>query len=656
MRTKIKMWKMPNKIDIVNQKDECFHELMEECKHLPPGAKLTLNLRIKLQKFTRECRKEIVNRVKSGCAPLFIACKKGQTEIVEYLINVCGADIEQRGLYEVPEDRSVHCVTPLWCAAVSGKLDVIKCLVNNGADVNAVSDTGSTPVRSACFMTHFAVVQYLVEKGADINKPNYNGGTCLINSVQSVTLCTFLLKNGAHVNAKDIQNKTALHYAIQEHRLETTQLLIRYGADYNAKSRYGDDALQTACLKGAINIFDYLTEEIPYSSEQLVNAHELLGSTCLDEQNDIISAIHHWRVAQYMREEIHGLLPKTPIMPPRAAFHYQTEFQSAEELDNVMTDLDSIRLQSLLIVERILGPYHKDTVFRLMFRGAAYGDVMRYQKCIDLWRRALEIRVEKDGIFYSDTCFTAQAIIRQMIDFNEKFKQNENNESSDQQRFEDVVATFRLLTEDIEEAQRLLKIRPVFKRQVENFDRILKCITHLIYLLLQTAKTEDQMIFVKQIVTNLVCINPTSAVTEDTLLHLCVSKSNTIRSSYFLEEVPMAIFPKLDVIQFLLDCGSNVNARNETGCTPLHVATMPNNNDTTLVKLLLHYGAHIDQPNSSGDSLARKIQNNRYTNDIPIFDYITLKCFCAREIAKYKINYKNQVPKTLERFIVQHEP
>lgn len=67
-------------------------------------------------------------------------------------------------------------------------------------------------------MTHFEVVKYLVKHGADINKPNYNGGTCLINSVQSAVLCEFLLKHGADVNAKDIQNKTALHYAIQEHR------------------------------------------------------------------------------------------------------------------------------------------------------------------------------------------------------------------------------------------------------------------------------------------------------------------------------------------------------------------------------------------------------------------------------------------------------
>ena len=104
-------------------------------------------------------------------------------------------------------------------------------------------------------MTHLDIVKFLVANGANILRANFNGGTCLINSVQSVPLCEYLLKNGAAVNALDIQQKTALHYAIQEHRLETTKLLLQYNADAHLKSRYGDDALQTACLKGALLIF-----------------------------------------------------------------------------------------------------------------------------------------------------------------------------------------------------------------------------------------------------------------------------------------------------------------------------------------------------------------------------------------------------------------
>lgn len=102
-------------------------------------------------------RCEVVKKIRNGCAPLFIACKRGCVNIAEYLITFCDADIEQRGLYEVPEDRSFHYVTPLWCAVVSGKLPVVRYLIRVGCDVNATSDSGSTPVRSACFMTHLEI-------------------------------------------------------------------------------------------------------------------------------------------------------------------------------------------------------------------------------------------------------------------------------------------------------------------------------------------------------------------------------------------------------------------------------------------------------------------------------------------------------------------
>ena len=124
-----------------------------------------------------------------------------------------------------------HSVTPLWCAAVSGRVAVVKALIAHGADVNAVSDSGSTPIRSTCYIVrpgnplengtsaHFEIVKALVRAGADIGRANHFGGTCLINSVQSPALVDFLLRNGKKsgfdINAADIQQKTALHYAIQ---------------------------------------------------------------------------------------------------------------------------------------------------------------------------------------------------------------------------------------------------------------------------------------------------------------------------------------------------------------------------------------------------------------------------------------------------------
>jgi len=652
------MW-FTGKVDISHHKDAVYNELINEVKSAAPGARLTYNLRTRLERFSKPDRKEIVCKLnKDGCAPLFIACKRGHVEIVDYLISTCDADVEQKGLYEVPDDRSIHHVTPLWCAAVSGKIGVLQCLIHYGADVNAVSDTGSTPVRSACFMTHLDIVAFLVGCGADILKPNYNGGTCLINSVQSVQLCLYLLEHGAKVNARDVQNKTALHYSIQEHRFETTKLLLDHGADPLPRSRYNDDALQTACLKGAGLIFQHLIDRFDYGPERLADAHELIGSTFLDEHVDTQLALKHWQTALRIRAEnsVDGKpLPKTPAVPPRACFGHAVEFATEDELKNYALDLDGMRTQSLLICERVLGPYHKDTLFRLMFRGAAYADDLRYQKCIGLWKRALELRIEKDSMLYSDTCFTAQALVRLFVDLNLRsmeFSGSGAIQLDEGPRFEDVHATFVMLSDKVSYCRKLLNIRPVYKRQQESFDRILKCLTHLIYLMVETAKTEEEKEKVRVSVTELIRTNPHSASTGDTLLHLCVSKLNTIKSSYFSDE-NQVIFPSMSVIKLLLECGAPVNARNESKSTPLHVAANPYNFYSPLVQLLLDHGAHLDQPNRAKDCPSVLIANNPM-NTICLLSYTSLKCLAANTVVKHSIPYKGQIPATLETFVKFH--
>lgn len=74
-----------------------------------------------------------------------------------------------------------------------------------------------------------------------------------------------------------------------------------------------------------------------------------------------------------------------------------------------------------------------------------------------------------------------------------------------------------------------MQIRPVFKKQQQNFDRIFKCVTHLIYLMLQTAQGEQEREILKGAVTQLILKNITSAGTNDTLLHLSVSRLNYIK-------------------------------------------------------------------------------------------------------------------------------
>ncbi|CAB3258622.1 unnamed protein product [Arctia plantaginis] len=633
--------------------DAVFQELMQECKHSAPGARLSARLRTALERMSPRARRALCDRKQDGCAPLFVACKRGNVEIVEYLIHVCAADIEQRGVYEVPDDRSVHTVTPLWCAAVTGRLEVLRVLADAGADVNAGSDSGSTPVRSACFMTHLDVVRFLVARGADIHRPNHNGGTCLINSVQSVRLCAFLLDHGAQVNAHDTQMKTVLHYAIQEHRMETTRLLLEHGADPHLASRAGDDALRTACLKGASQIVSLLAGRVRYEPARMADGYELLGSTQLDEFNDVTAALAAWRRATAIRHGCGAYIPKRPVRAPHRALGHAREWRSLAELEQAATDMDSLRTQSLLVVARVLGVEHKDTVFRLMYRGASYADAFRYQRCIELWTWALQIRIEKDSLLATDTCHTACALTRLMLDARGGRLERGRGLPAHQ----DVLRVFRLLADDLPGCRRALEVRPVHKAQADTFDRALRCVTHLMYLLQQTARSEAERRASAAAVRALVRADVRSAHTGDTLLHLCVSCLNVIRSTYFADEMDVTpIFPSVAVVSLLLECGADVRVRNEARSTPLHVAAIPYNFSTELVEVLLAGGAHLDQPNKFGDSPAELVPLNRDSR-VRVVRHVSLACLAARALlAARRPAPAHALPATLRAFLDMHRP
>lgn len=191
----------------------------------------------------------------------------------------------------------------------------------------------------------------------------------------------------------------------------------------------------------------------------------------LDEHYDLQTALQYWRTALAIRNEDPNNILQKPRTTPHAAFLNALEFHTLEELENLALDLDSMRIQSLLICERILGSVHKDMIFRLMYRGAAYADGLQYQRCIDLWRYALELRIQKDSLLHSESCFAAQALVRLYLDLHEKFMTGVLREEL---QYRDVIETIRLIIAQFPESMKNLSVRPVFKRQQDNFDKILK--------------------------------------------------------------------------------------------------------------------------------------------------------------------------------------
>jgi ankyrin repeat protein len=84
------------------------------------------------------------------------------------LLHFAGANVNARG----------NCCMPLYLAAGEGRLEVVRYLLDQGANVNAREQFGDTALTEAVFNGQLAAVKELLFRGADVNAVG-DGGTAL---------------------------------------------------------------------------------------------------------------------------------------------------------------------------------------------------------------------------------------------------------------------------------------------------------------------------------------------------------------------------------------------------------------------------------------------------------------------------------------------
>jgi hypothetical protein len=109
-------------------------------------------------------------KVKPPSMDLHTATFLGDLDAVKQHI-AAGTDLDQRE----PTMGS----TALISAAVFGKTDVARALIEAGADVNIQNQEGSTALHSAAFLCRTEIVKMLLENGADKELKNIYGSTPL---------------------------------------------------------------------------------------------------------------------------------------------------------------------------------------------------------------------------------------------------------------------------------------------------------------------------------------------------------------------------------------------------------------------------------------------------------------------------------------------
>ena len=126
-------------------------------------------------------------------------------------------------------------------------LNILKALIDAGANVNAQTKNGGSALIYAANNPHFDmidVIEILIDAGADVNMKNKEGVTVLMRTVAgnkaNPKMIKVLIDAGADVNARDNGSHTVLMYAAQFNtNPDVIAALIDAGADINARDDTG---------------------------------------------------------------------------------------------------------------------------------------------------------------------------------------------------------------------------------------------------------------------------------------------------------------------------------------------------------------------------------------------------------------------------------
>jgi ankyrin repeat protein len=153
--------------------------------------------------------------------------------------------------------------TLLHLAAGGVHLEVMKYLVQKGADVNAKETDGTTPLYSSALRGHLEACKFLIAKGALVDAINKGGETPFYYAAYSGNkeLLNYLLANGANKADLEIRNeygRTPLCAVARDGgNAETIKALISLGADVNAAEPSGMTPIMLAAwrpYKDAVNV------------------------------------------------------------------------------------------------------------------------------------------------------------------------------------------------------------------------------------------------------------------------------------------------------------------------------------------------------------------------------------------------------------------
>lgn len=243
-------------------------------------SKKPVEIREILNSYSLEQRRFLVSIKYEHSSLLFTAVKNQNMSLVTYFLESCCANPNSFGWMH---GEKFTCL----CAAVSlNSENLAYILLNHGANTEILcSSEGRTVLHYACENGRLEMVRLLIEHGANVNSRDYSGQTCLMESMHNLVLCKYLISVGANVNLVNYCGYTALALAFKTALNEVISFFISVeSADVRLKTDFGEDVLHLAVQFSSEKIVKKIIRKGCYSRHEVIQVYET--QSCLFHINN----------------------------------------------------------------------------------------------------------------------------------------------------------------------------------------------------------------------------------------------------------------------------------------------------------------------------------------------------------------------------------
>ncbi|CAG8057083.1 unnamed protein product [Penicillium olsonii] len=188
--------------------------------------------------------------------PLFAALANGHKDTVAALLNSSSSGLDEivspQELSFKKDLKEYKGRTPLSWAAQSGRIGIVKLLLQTQTDIHQMDKGGRTALSRASGNREETIAMALIEKGADVNICDKDGQSPLHQACWNgqEAIARLLIEKGAAVDAGDKEGVTPLHQGAWNGHDNVARLLFDKGAEISTGDKDGQTPLHQASMRG----------------------------------------------------------------------------------------------------------------------------------------------------------------------------------------------------------------------------------------------------------------------------------------------------------------------------------------------------------------------------------------------------------------------